>query len=93
MTASLHFNSDRYDPGLYIARSPCTPTANSNCALQSTYCTVDTLGTDDAAKYPGNILSDDQKGGQDSCLDVVAGSGWDYPDYEFPQNLIIFCGE
>ena len=94
VTGSLHFNSGRYDPGYYIARSACTPTAGSNCALQSQYCTVETFGTEDAAKHPSNIFSYDAKGGQDSCLDVDAGSGWDYPgDYEFPKNLVIFCGE
>lgn len=91
VTASIHFNSDRYDPGLYIARSPCDPTRN--CALESTYCTVDTLGPEDSANHPSNIFSDDQKDGQDSCLDVTAGSGWDLPDYTFPENLIIPCGE
>lgn len=92
VTGSIHFNSNRYDPALYIARSPRD--AVQNCALESTYCTVDVLGTDDGANHPSNVISDDQKGGQDSCLDVVtSGGGWDLPDYTFPTNLIIPCGE
>jgi hypothetical protein len=94
VTGSIHFNSDRYDPGLYIARSPCSPTGPAgNCAIESTYCTVDTFGPEDYAKYPNNVYPFDAKGGNDTCYDVAAGSGWDYPDYSFPENLIIPCGE
>lgn len=53
---------NRYDPALYIARTPCVPTRN--CALESTYCAVDTLGPDDAANH-NEIYSNDQKDGQD----------------------------
>lgn len=62
VTGSIHFNSDRYDPALYIARTPCVSTRN--CALESTYCAVDTLGPDDAANH-NEIYSNDQKDGQD----------------------------
>ena len=63
VSASIHFNSDRYDPALYIARTSCDPT--NNCALESSHCAVDTLGPDDGANHPGHIFSNDQKDGQD----------------------------
>lgn len=59
VSASIHFNSDRYDPALYIARTSCDPT--NNCALESSHCAVDTLGPDDGANHPGHIFSNDQK--------------------------------
>ena len=54
---------------------------------------MDTLGPDDAAKYSKNVMQNDAKGGSDSCYDVVSKSGWDLPEFNFPKNLVIPCGE
>jgi hypothetical protein len=54
--------------------------------MESNYCTVDTLGPEDFAKYPNNVYPNDAKEGNDTCYDVVAGKGWDYNDYPFPRT-------
>eukprot|EP00970_Alexandrium_tamarense_P017808 scaffold11478_cov117-Alexandrium_tamarense.AAC.1 len=95
LTASIHFNTDRRDPAIYISQSNvCNETANGKCASSGERCAVDVLGPAIQAKYPDWIgVDDNHKDGtaNDTCLDVLpAGGGRDY-DFTFQQDLLIPC--
>ncbi len=95
LTASIHFNTDRKDPAIYISQSNvCNETANGKCASSGERCAVDVLGPAIQAKYPDWIgVDDNHKDGtaSDTCLDVLpAGAGQDY-DFTFKQDLLIPC--
>ena len=87
ISASIHFNTDRYDPAIYTASSNCIVdnTAN-NCAIDGKTCAVDVLGPEDA--IPGKIENADQ----DSCYDVVE-NGYDLNGFVFQNNLKLLCDE
>jgi hypothetical protein len=93
VSASIHFNTDRYDVGIYTATSACTPSASASCGLEAATCAVDVLSSTDAVNAPGHVVQDDFKDGDDSCYDVVAGSGYDLALFEFQKNLKIPCDE
>lgn len=68
VSASLHFNADRYDVGIYTATSGCTGgSAVNSCGVLGSTCAVDILEADDAARAPNNI---GQVDGMDSCYDI-----------------------
>lgn len=95
LTASIHFNTDRKDPAIYISQSNvCTETANGKCASSGKSCAVDVLGPAIQAKYPDWIgVNDNHNDGtaSDTCLDVLpAGGGRDY-DFVFKPDLLIPC--
>eukprot|EP00956_Cyclotella_meneghiniana_P020956 scaffold37623_cov59-Cyclotella_meneghiniana.AAC.2 len=93
ISASIHFNTDLYDVGMYTATSACTPSASASCGLEAATCAVDVLGPDDSANAPNNVLQNDVKQGDDICYDVLAGSGYDLELFEFQKNLKIPCDE
>jgi hypothetical protein len=93
VTASIHFNTARYDPAIYTASSDCIVgnTAN-NCAVDGSTCAVDVLTEKDATGTNGAIASADTKGGPDSCYDVTA-NGYDLNGFLFQNDLKIECDE
>ena len=94
VTASLHFNADRYDVGIYTATSACDPSASASCGLEAATCAVDILDSTNQATAPSNVFSNDAKDGQDSCYEVVTGSGgWDLTVYDFQKNMKIPCDD
>ena len=94
VSASIHFNSARYDPAIYTASSDCdVGNVANNCAIDGKTCAVDVLGPEDANGTNGAIASDDTKQhGQDSCYDVTE-NGYDLNGFLFQNNLLIKCDE
>lgn len=92
VTASIHFNADRLDVGIYTATSTCNPTKSADCGLHAATCAVDILDTVDNARAPNNIKTSDSP--SDVCLDVVtSGGGYDLAVYDFQPNLRLPCDE
>lgn len=92
VSASIHFNADRYDVGIYTATSACNPSASADCGLHARTCAVDILDSVDNARAPSNVLTTD--GDSDSCLDVdTPGGGYDLSVYDFQRNLKVPCNE
>jgi len=98
VSASIHFNAGRFDPGIYTATSSCTGgTANNNCGVVGTTCTADVLGPKDKVFSGGNVTQADPAKGQDapildSCYDVP-GNDYDLTLYEFSKNMRLPCDE
>ena len=94
VTASLHFNADHYDVGIYTATSACDPSVSASCGLEADTCAVDILDSTNKATAPSNVFLEDSEDGQDSCYEVFAGSGgWDLNVYHFQKSLKIPCDE
>jgi hypothetical protein len=91
ISASLHFNTDRYDVGIYTATSGCDPSAPAFCGLEAATCAVDILDDEDHLNAPDNIVKYDNP--PDQCNDVKAPSGYDLSLFEFQKNLLIPCDE
>jgi hypothetical protein len=97
LTASIHFNTDRKDIGVYTATSTSgcdISIEGNNCAVNGTACAVDILDKGDSDISDGHVLQDDSKPSnyQDMCYDVRAPQGgWDLNNFLFQENLEIPC--
>jgi hypothetical protein len=94
ISASIHFNTPRYDPAIYTSTSGCTiGNADNNCGVVGSTCAVDVLTEKDANMTNGEIASDDTKQTkQDSCYDVTA-NGYDLIGFVFQNDLKLLCDE
>lgn len=83
ITTSIYFRASRYDFAIYTL----TDNNGASDPIFGSECTVDILGTEDAAFAPEHIQELDN----DSCFDVVANSGWTLEQYRFQDNLHVPC--
>lgn len=90
VTASLIFNSGRFDIGLYTyTGSPELYTNDGKSALFGDRCAFQLL---DGCKAKGNSTENgvyDLDG--DACCDVEAQSGWTLEGFRFEDNLEVPC--
>ena len=92
VTASLTFNADRYDVGLYTYTGSPEEYADDS-AVFGNQCAFQILGSESAdqctAPIPDVNGVYDTDG--DECCDVVAQSGYTYNGFRFQDNLEVPC--
>ena len=94
VTASLTFNTERFDVGLYTYTGSRAgyDQLQDEAALKGDQCAFQTLVPSDQCSPPGNSSDNgvyDVDG--DECCDVVAQSGYTFEGFRFQDNLEVPC--
>ena len=90
VTASLSFNADRYDVGLYTYTGSPEEYADDS-AVFGNKCAFQLLGSPGQCTAPIPDVNGVYDTDNDECCDVVAQSGYTYDGFRFQDNLEVPC--